>query len=246
MTSDNGATLRPVRDRLIVALDVETRQAAFGLVDQLAGRVGLFKIGSQLFSAEGPALVREIVARGERVFLDLKYHDIPNTVAAAAVAATRLGVSILNVHASGGAAMMAAAAEAVATTAEHEGLSRPAVLAVTVLTSLDTPALQQVGVNENAATHVLRLARLAKDSGLDGVVASPLEIRPIRTQVAADNFIILTPGIRPGGGEAGDQKRIATPAEAVRAGADYLVIGRPIIAAADPVAALEQIVVETT
>jgi len=185
------------RDRLIVALDVETRARALELVEQLKGLVGMFKIGSQLFTAEGPQLVREIVGRGEKVFLDLKFHDIPSTVAKAGIAATRLGVSMFDVHAAGGAEMMRAVAEAVRETAEREGMTRPLILAVTVLTSLWSKDLEQVFITEKIDRVVTGLAQLAADCGLDGVVSSAQEALLIRHQVTKPGFVILTPGIRP-------------------------------------------------
>jgi orotidine-5'-phosphate decarboxylase len=222
-----------MKDRIIVALDVPGRDSALRLIEQLSGLVGMFKIGSQLFTAEGPGLVREIVEAGERVFLDLKFRDIPNTVAGAAESAARLGVSIFNVHALGGAEMMRAAAHAV----KDRGIlwmTRPAVLGVTVLTSMDETNLAEVGVNTDMNSEVVRLAALARDSGLDGVVASPREIRLIREFVASEGFIILTPGIRLAGTATGDQKRIATPLDAIRDGADFLVIGRAITSSDNP------------
>ena len=219
-----------VNDRLVIALDVPDRAAALEVVEELSGLAGMFKIGSQLFTAEGPALVREIVAKGQRVFLDLKFHDIPNTVAAAARSAAGLGVSIFNVHGIGGAEMMRAAANAVSS---FEPGRRPQVLAVTVLTSMTSASLGEIGIAGDAGSQVIRLGLLARESGLDGVVASPQEISLIRERVAADNFIIVTPGVRPAWSESGDQKRIATPAEARRLGADYIVIGRPILASAN-------------
>jgi orotidine-5'-phosphate decarboxylase len=229
------------KDRIVVALDVPDRSSALTLVEQLSGLVGLFKIGKQLFTAEGPGLAREIIAAGERVFLDLKFHDIPNTVAGAARAAARLGVSIFNVHAIGGGEMMRAAADAL----QKLGTPvPPAVLGVTVLTSMSNADLAQVGIEQKTDEMVIRLARLARDAGLDGVVASPREIRLIREQVAATGFIILTPGIRPAWSASGDQKRIATPAEALREGADYLVIGRAITGHSDPRAAAMRILDE--
>jgi len=242
--ADVEFTESSVRRKIVVALDLDTAKEALSLVDRLAGRVGMFKVGSQLFSSEGPAVVREIVKRGQRVFLDLKYHDIPNTVAHAAAAAGRLGVSIFNVHTSGGKAMMEATVAAATESAQREGLTRPLILGVTVLTSMDSQSLQTIGVDEGAESHVLRLANLAREAGLDGVVASPLEIRSIRNNLP-EGFVILTPGIRPAETKD-DQKRTSTPAEAIRAGANYLVIGRPITGAPDPVAALEQIVKDTS
>ncbi len=232
------------RERLVVALDVESGAEAIALVERLSGTVGMFKVGKQLFTAEGPALVREIVGRGERVFLDLKYHDIPATVAKACVEGTRLGVSILNVHAAGGRQMLTEAVKAVDAVCASENLERPLLLAVTVLTSMDDENLAETGVAGTAAEQVVRLASLARDCGLDGVVASPLEIELIRRDVAREPFAILTPGIRPAGDAKGDQKRVLTPAEAVAAGATFLVVGRPITAAADAKAAAQRIAAE--
>jgi orotidine-5'-phosphate decarboxylase len=232
------------KDRLIVALDVDTRAQAESLVDRLGGLVGQFKIGSQLFTACGPAAVEAVQKRGGRVFLDLKFHDIPTTVAGAAREAARMGVFMFNVHASGGRAMMRAAADGAAVTAKELGASRPLVLAVTVLTSLDRAALgRELGVTSSVEGHVLHLCRLAREAGLDGCVASPIEIAAIRRQLGPA-WVIVTPGVRPAGSEAGDQARIATPAAATRAGAHYLVVGRPITGAADPVKAAEAILNE--
>jgi orotidine-5'-phosphate decarboxylase len=227
--------------KLIVALDVDTASAARELVARLRHIVGMFKIGMQLFTAAGPAIVREIISDGNDIFLDLKYHDIPNTVAAAGVEAARLGVSIFNVHASGGREMMSRTANAVAEVAEKENLKHPRVIAVTVLTSADAAVLSEINVAATPADQVLRMAELAAESGLDGVVASPLEAHQIRNRVSSGSFLIVTPGVRPAGAAAGDQRRVTTPAAAIRAGADYLVVGRPIIAASDPVAAATQI-----
>jgi orotidine-5'-phosphate decarboxylase len=230
------------RDRLIVALDVDTVDAALGLLQRLDGIVTRFKIGSQLFTAAGPAAVEAVRHRGGEVFLDLKYHDIPNTVAGAAREAVRLGVFMFNVHASGGRAMMRAAAEAAA--AGASGARRPLVIAVTVLTSLDRAALtRELGVASSVEGHVLHLCRLARDAGLDGCVASANEIRVIRNQLGT-GWVIVTPGVRPAGSDADDQSRIATPQATARAGARYLVVGRPITAAADPVEAARAILAE--
>ena len=223
------------RDKLIVALDVDSTDRALDLFEALRETVGMFKIGSQLFTATGPEIVRKIVARGGRVFLDLKFHDIPNTVAAAGIEATRLGVSIFNVHASGGAEMMKRAAEAVAETATREGLAKPKVIAVTLLTSLDQKSLEQIGFDNESPSLVARLARMADDCGLDGVVASPQEIDIIRQTITNPDFLIVTPGIRSGSKPRDDQRRTLNAAEAIRAGADYLVVGRPILNAANPV-----------
>jgi len=231
------------KDRLVVALDLPDRGSALKMVERLTGAVGMFKIGSQLFTAEGPALVHEIVKAGEKVFLDLKFHDIPNTVAGAVESAARLGVSILNVHTLGGSEMMRAAAHAVG----ERGLlwiTRPAVLGVTVLTSMDKTDLADVGIASDLRGEVVRLATLARDSGLDGIVASPEEIRLIRECITAEDYIVLTPGVRPAWSEKGDQKRVAQPADAIRDGADFIVIGRAITESADPRAATDRILDE--
>lgn len=233
-----------VRDKLIVALDVETEERAREIFTSLRGQAGMFKIGSQLFTAAGPRIVREIVAAGERVFLDLKFHDIPNTVAAASRAAARLGVALFNVHASGGGEMMRRAAEATAEVCAREGLARPRVIAVTVLTSSDRATLTETGIAASAAEHVASLAWLAAASGLDGVVASPHEIQLVRETVGREDFVIVTPGVRPARVAHDDQKRVMTPAEAIRAGADYLVVGRAVLDAPDPARAVAEIVGE--
>jgi orotidine-5'-phosphate decarboxylase len=227
---------------ILVALDVDSAAAAAALADTLRGAVGGFKIGKQLFTAEGPAVVRALAERGDKVFLDLKFHDIPNTVAGAVAAAVGTGAWMVNVHCSGGSAMMRAAAEAAANAAAKLGVPRPLVVGVTVLTSLTDEALAEVGVATPVMEHVVRLARLAQASGLDGVVASPRETAAIRE--ACEAFAIVTPGIR--GADAGkdDQARTLTAAEAVKAGATYLVIGRPITAAPDPRAAAGAIAAE--
>jgi len=231
-------------DKLIIALDVETAKEARELVAQLRGHAGMFKIGSQLFTAAGPEFVREIVGTGGRVFLDLKFHDIPNTVAAACREAVRLGVSLFNVHAAGGGEMMRRAAEATTERAAREGLPRPFLIAVTVLTSADAATLAEVGVTEAPEGQVIRLARLASTCGMDGVVASPHEVAPVRAAVADSNFLLVTPGVRPRASAHDDQKRVMTPAEAVRAGASYLVVGRAIINAPDPLRAAQAIAEE--
>jgi orotidine-5'-phosphate decarboxylase len=235
-------------DQLLIALDVESRARALALADALGDVAGGFKIGSRLFTAEGPDIVRAIASRGHRVFLDLKFHDIPNTVATAVSAATSLGVWMLNVHASGGVKMMQAAREAAHETAEREGIKPPIVIAVTVLTSMSAQALADVGVQAPVLDHVSHLAGLAKSAGLDGVVASPQETSLVR-QRCGPGFTIVTPGIRGGGAATSardDQERTMTAAEAVAAGASYIVVGRPIIAAADPRQAAEAIVTEAT
>jgi orotidine-5'-phosphate decarboxylase len=231
--------------QLLVALDVDSGARALQLATELRDLAGGFKVGSRLFTSEGPDLVRRLVASGAPVFLDLKFHDIPNTVAQAVEAAVSTGVWMLNVHASGGVPMMQAAARAATDAAAREGQRRPMVIGVTVLTSMDDPTLASIGVQRPLLEQVVTLARMAQDAGLDGVVASPQETAAIRAACGGD-FAIVTPGIR--GASAGtaknDQSRTMGPAEAIRAGASYIVVGRPIIAAADPRAAAAAIVDE--
>jgi orotidine-5'-phosphate decarboxylase len=224
------------RDRLVVALDVATPADASALVDRLDGLVGMFKVGSQLFTATGPDFVRSLVGRGEKVFLDLKYHDIPNTVAGAVSAACQLGVSLVDVHALGGKAMMEAAVGAMPAMGTR-------LLAITVLTSHDAASLAELGLAADAAAEVRRLALLAHAAAVDGVVASPQEV-PIVREACGNDFLVVTPGIRPAGARAGDQARAATPAAALKAGADLLVVGRPITEASDPAAAARAILRE--
>jgi orotidine-5'-phosphate decarboxylase len=232
-------------DKLIVALDVPTPARALSLVEELRGVAGMFKIGSSLFTLAGPKIVKDIVGSGARVFLDLKFHDIPEQVAGAASSAAQLGVSLFTVHASGGAEMMRRAVEAAAESSAIAGATRPAVLAVTVLTSMDANTLKQIGVDANPEGSVMRLVELAAQSGVDGVVASPQEAAKIRASVGNPKFVIVTPGIRPAShAGADDQRRVATPASAIAAGADYLVVGRPITGAADPVGAAREIAEE--
>ncbi|GAB4229224.1 MAG: orotidine-5'-phosphate decarboxylase [Kiloniellaceae bacterium] len=234
MSSD----LKP-HERIFVGLDTPDIDKAARIAKSLVGSVGGVKIGKELFTAQGPDGVR-IAAGGAPLFLDLKFHDIPNTVAGAVRAAVHLRPTILNVHASGGRAMMMAAAEAARETAEDLGVERPKVIGVTVLTSLDAADLEEVGQKGPPETQVERLARLAQDSGLDGVVCSPREITLLR-QACGPDFLLVVPGIRPTWSAAGDQKRIMTPQDAVAAGADVIVIGRPIAAAEDPLAAARRI-----
>ena len=221
-------------ERLLVALDTGTAREALALADSVRGHVGGFKIGNQLFTSAGPDVVRTLASRGERVFLDLKFHDIPNTVAGAIASVAALGVWMVNVHASGGRAMLEAARTAADRAAEKSG-SRPLVIAVTVLTSLNAEALTEVGVGSPPQDQVLRLAALAQSTGLDGVVASAQETAALRRACGSD-FVIVTPGIRGGSAQASrdDQQRTMTPAEALAAGASYLVVGRPITGAPDP------------
>jgi orotidine-5'-phosphate decarboxylase len=232
-------------DQLLVALDVESGDRALVLADAMKGIAGGLKVGSRLFTLEGPSLVRRLVDAGHRVFLDLKFHDIPNQVAQSVEAAVQTGAWMVNVHASGGVPMMQAAARAGRETAARLGRPQPLLIAVTVLTSMDQPTLDATGVGRPMLEQVLALARLTRDAGLDGVVASPQETAAIRRECGS-RFAIVTPGIR--GASAGasrdDQARTMGPAEAVRAGASYIVVGRPIIAAADPRAAAQTIASE--
>ena len=229
-----------VRSRLIVGLDVSTFDEAKTLVEKLRGEVGAFKVGKQLFMAAGPAVVQMVQEHGERVFLDLKFHDIPNTVAQACAAATRLGVWMVDVHVAGGSAMLKAARNAIAQTAIETNRPRPLLIGVTVLTSLTASDLAATGVNGTPEEQVLRLARLAQANGLDGVVCSAHEAAALRSACGPD-FTLVTPGIRPAGAAVHDQARVATPEGAVRAGADYLVIGRAITQAKEPRRALDDI-----
>jgi orotidine-5'-phosphate decarboxylase len=236
-----------IRHRLIVALDVETFADAERLVRLLARDVGVFKVGKQLFLHSGPEVVRMIHRHGVDVFLDLKFHDIPHTVARAGVEAARLGVRFFDLHASGSFEMMERTHAEVTRVCRRESIRRPKILAVTVLTSLRKSDLRRVGVADEVEDQVVRLARLARKAGMDGVVASPLEIARIRRECGR-GFLIVTPGVRParqdGTGDEDDQKRIMTPEEAMRSGADYLVIGRPIRDARDPLAAVQEVVAE--
>jgi orotidine-5'-phosphate decarboxylase len=239
-------TSRPdgIRNRLIFALDVDSLGEAEGLVEQLAHEVGVFKVGKQLFLSAGPEVVRMIQRHGADVFLDLKFHDIPYTVARAGIEAARLGVRFFDLHASGSFEMMERTQIEVARVCRREGVRRPKILAVTVLTSLRKSDLRRVGVADEVEHQVVRLARLARKAGMDGVVASPLEIARIRRECGR-GFLIVTPGVRPAGlGANDDQKRFMTPEEAMKAGADYLVLGRPIRDAPDPLAAVREVVAE--
>jgi orotidine-5'-phosphate decarboxylase len=231
------------RDRLIVALDLPSLESAEEMVKRLQGTIHLFKVGLALFTAAGPRVISRIHEQGGRVFLDLKFHDIPQTVAAAVAKAVEWGVFMLDLHVAGGREMMRAAAQAVVEKAETIGIERPRLIGVTVLTSLTQSDLQALGIGRGVEEQALALARLAKDSGLDGVVASPHEARGIRQRFGPD-LLVVTPGIRAKGVEPDDQRRIATAREAIRAGADYLVVGRPILTAADPAEAAERLVAE--
>lgn len=232
-----------VRERLVFALDVDNFEAAKKWVDQLHDTVGVFKIGKQLFTRCGPEVVKMARAAGGAVFLDLKYHDIPTTVAKAALEAARLGVRMFNVHALGGRAMMAQTVAEIDAHYPRGSAERPLLLAVTILTSADEETLREVGIDHPVEEMVERLARLAQSAGMDGVVASPREATLIRAACGPD-FVIVTPGVRPASAALDDQNRVTTPAAAIAAGADYLVIGRPISAAADPVAAAEEILAD--
>jgi orotidine-5'-phosphate decarboxylase len=231
--------------RLLVALDVDSGARALELVSALKGIAGGFKIGTRLFTLEGPSLVRELVSRGERVFLDLKFHDIPNTVAQAVESAVQTGAWMINVHASGGVPMMEGAVKAGRSTAQRLGQPPPLLIAVTVLTSMNEEVLREIGVQRPMPDQVVALAKMTQEAGMDGVVASPQETAAIRG-ACGHTFLIVTPGIRGASAQAkpDDQTRTMGPAEAVRSGANYIVVGRPIIAAADPHEAAEEIVEE--
>lgn len=230
--TESAAALSP-SDRLIVALDVETERAARQAVSELDGLVTGFKVGLQLFTAAGPGFVKDLAAAGKRVFLDLKFHDIPNTVARAGVEAAKLGVWMFNVHASGGGEMMKAVRAEVESFCAGRGNRRPIITAVTVLTSSDFDTLNEIGVLPDVNEQVSRLARLTAESGLDGVVASANEANLVRECVDIPGFLIVTPGIRPENATNADQKRVMTPGAAISTGADHLVVGRPILEAAN-------------
>jgi len=229
------------KEKIIFALDVNGLKEVEKWSELISARVGMFKIGKQLFTSCGPEAVRSVQKHGGEVFLDLKYHDIPNTVAMATLEAARMGVKLANLHALGGYEMMATTMEAL--DKECRGVERARVLAVTILTSSTEETLRGIGIEQSVPDMVVRLAKLAKSAGVDGVVASPQEVKLIREACGPD-FLIVTPGVRPVFASADDQKRIMTPGEAVSQGADYLVIGRPISAAADPVKAADMIVDE--
>ncbi len=232
------------KDRLIVALDVDTIREAESLVSRLQDYVGIFKVGMQLFNSEGPEVVRRIHRLGGKVFLDLKLHDIPNTVGQAAAVLTGHRVFMFNVHTAGGSEMMKKAVEMTLREAVESVLPVPLVIGVTVLTSINQSVLEdEIGISRNIEEQVVKWAKLAKESGLNGVVASPREIRAIR-QACGRDFVIVTPGVRPAWAGVDDQKRVMTPKEAIQAGASYLVVGRPITGSADPVDAAKRIVDE--
>lgn len=232
------------KERIIVALDVESPDEARAIVREIGDAVGAFKVGLQLFTAAGPDLVREMVGSGLRVFLDLKFHDIPNTVAGASVEAAKLGVWMFNMHASGGREMMSDSVAAVREYCERTGSAIPLIIGVTALTSASGATLKESGIELGMDDYVIKLAQDAAESGLAGVVASAHEVGMIRRAIISDDFCVVTPGIRPAGATNDDQKRVMTPAEAIAAGSDHLVIGRPITFAVDKKAAIEQIIRE--
>jgi len=229
------------KEKVIVALDVNKIKDIERILDMLAPYVRIFKVGMELFYSCGPRVIDIVKKYDREVFLDLKFHDIPNTVCNSAKVAVRLGVFMFNVHASGGGDMMKSSVAGAGEESERLGLSRPKILGVTVLTSMDERGLQEIGIDKDPGEAVLNLARLARESGLDGVVASPQETAKIR-KALGEKFLIVTPGIRPEGSEKQDQKRISTPAQAIHQGADYIVIGRPVTKAKDPVKVIKGII----
>ncbi|MBU0604843.1 MAG: orotidine-5'-phosphate decarboxylase [Candidatus Omnitrophica bacterium] len=231
------------KEKLIIALDVDTKEKALSLVDTLKGDVKYFKIGLELFASCGPSIIRDISRTGCQIFLDLKLHDIPNTVSKAAINVTSPGIFMLNVHALGGYEMMKKAADSVRQEADRTKIAHPKIIAVTILTSMDEMTLKKAGISDTMDSEVLRLAGLAKEAGLDGVVASPLEVKLLR-KTFGNTFLIVTPGVRPKWAASGDQKRIATPAEAIACGASYIVVGRPVTEAADRKEAVRKILEE--
>jgi orotidine-5'-phosphate decarboxylase len=245
---DLSAAMAPrptnARERIIVALDVPTADDARRVVNDLGAAAGAFKIGMQLFTAAGPDLVRELTSAGHRIFLDLKFHDIPNTVANAGVAAAELGVWMFNIHAAGGSEMMRRTVAAVSEHCDRDGAPRPIMIGVTVLTSANNESLSEAGIPMDVDTHVARLASLSADAGLDGVVASPREVALIRSTIKNKSLLTVTPGIRPHNATNDDQNRVTTIGEAFANGSDYVVIGRPILEAADPRGTLESLTSE--
>lgn len=233
-----------MKEKIIVALDVETAEEARKHIEDLREYVGAFKIGLQLFTSAGASFVGEVVENNTKIFLDVKFHDIPTTVAKASVEVARLGVWMFNIHALGGGEMMRRAVENVREACERENLKQPKIIGVTVLTSSDQKTLSEVGVEREITSQVLNLARLTAKCGLDGVVASPLEVRLIRENIESQDFLIVTPGIRPDFATNNDQKRVTTPKDAVQAGANYLVIGRPILQAENKISAVKKILEE--
>lgn len=232
------------KDKIIVPLDVENADEARKIIDEIGGEVGAFKIGLQLFTACGASFVREVVEAGIKVFLDVKFHDIPNTVAKASIEVARLGVWMFNLHAVGGSEMMRRTVAEVSEFCEKEKIVKPKIIAVTVLTSANQQTLTETGIAGNVNDQVLNLAKLTAKCGLDGVVASPLETELIRKNIENSDFLIVTPGIRPNFATNDDQKRVMTPKEAVLSGSDYLVIGRPITKAENKISAVKRILAE--
>lgn len=232
------------KEKIIVALDVETAAEAREIIGELRDEVGAFKIGLQLFTSEGASFVRDAAARGVKIFLDVKFHDIPNTVAKAAVEVARLGVWMFNIHAAGGSEMMRKTVMSVDEVCARENLKRPKIIGVTVVTSSDKETLRETGIEKEIKSQVLNLAQLTAKCGLDGVVASAEETREIRANIQREDFLIVTPGIRPVFATNDDQKRVMTPKDAVGAGSDYLVIGRPILRAANKTQAVREILKE--
>ena len=241
--ADDPATI-DAKDRVIVALDVETAAEARKIIDEIGAQAGAFKIGLQLFTSAGASFVRETAEKGIKVFLDVKFHDIPNTVAKASMEVARFGVWMFNVHAAGGAEMMRRTGEAVSEFCEKENLAKPKIIAVTVLTSANQETLSEMGVEREIDSQVVNLAQLTSKCGLDGVVASPHETPLIRRNLENQDFIVVTPGIRPDFATNDDQKRVMTPKQAIEGGADYLVVGRPIVGAENKLKALESILRE--
>jgi len=231
------------KERLILALDVDNADTALDWVDRLKDYASIFKVGMQLFSAVGPRIISDIKDMGVRVFYDSKFHDIPVTVASASIEVTKLGVYMFNVHALGGERMLRMAVEARDKAAQEMGIDKPILLGVTVLTSMDQRALEDVGVGISLDKQVLRLAQSCREAGLEGVIASPRETQLVR-ETFGENFVIVTPGVRPTGVSHNDQRRTMTPGEAIKTGSDFLVIGRPILKAEDPIKAIEDILKE--
>jgi len=234
------------RNKLILALDMDEREYALEIVDKFSSHIDIFKVGLELFTAVGPSVVEEIQKRGKKVFLDLKFHDIPNTASKAGIAAARLGVFMFNVHASGGLDMMKRCRDDVVNVCLRENRARPRIIAVTVLTSIEKEVLtKEIGIQHSLRTHVRHLAGLTLKAGLDGVVASGREASMIRSH-CGEGFLIVTPGVRPSWSPADDQKRTVTPGEAIKEGADYIVMGRSILSHGDPAKAVEKISNEIT
>ena len=231
--------------KVIVALDVDNEAEAYALVKLLSPPVNYYKVGMKLFTTCGPRVITGLKELGVKIFLDLKFHDIPHTVASAAEVVTRYGVDMFNIHLSGGREMARAAVEAAQETAVQQGMPRPLIIGVTVLTSFDAHTLKEVGIERELTRHVVSLALTGLESGVDGVVASPQEVMAIRTKCDED-FLIVTPGVRPSWSARDDQQRVLTPRQALKAGADYLVIGRPIIQHLSPEKAIEKILAEMT